>query len=197
MMKLMRLFVPLCVSAVLLAAGDSVISQPRSFAIDPAQTKVEFTLGSLLHTVHGDFKLKRGTLRFDAQSGKVSGELVVDAASGESGSPARDKRMHASILESAKYPEIVFRPDRVDGKVAPEGRSEVQVHGVFAIHGVEHEMLVPATVGAADGQYNVTVTFEVPYVKWCMKNPSTLMLRVNDKVEIIVQTVAHPSEPRP
>ena len=121
----------------------------------------------------------------------MSGELVVDAASGESGSPARDKRMHASILESAKYPEIVFRPDRVDGKVAPEGRSEVQVHGVFAIHGVEHEMLVPAAIGAADGQYNVTVTFEVPYVKWGMKNPSTLMLRVNDKVDIIVQTVAH------
>jgi polyisoprenoid-binding protein YceI len=191
MMKLMRLLVPVCVCAVLLTAGDSVRSQPRSCTIDPAQTKVEFTLGSLLHTVHGDFKLKRGTLRFEPESGKLSGELVVDAASGESGSPARDKRMHASILESAKYPEIVFRPDRVDGKVAAEGRSEVQVHGVFAIHGVEHEMLVPATVGAADGQYNVTVSFEVPYVKWGMKNPSTLMLRVNDKVDIIVQTVAH------
>lgn len=197
MMKPMRLFVPVCVSVALLAAGEAILSPTRSFAIDSAQTKVEFTLGSLLHTVHGDFKLKRGTLRYDAQSGKLSGELVVDAASGESGSPARDKRMHASILESAKYPEIIFRPDRVDGKVAAEGRSEVQVHGVFAIHGVEHEMLVPATVGAADGQYNVTVTFEVPYVKWGMKNPSTLMLRVNDKVEVIVQTVAHPSEPRP
>lgn len=192
MMKLVRLFIPLCVTAVLLTAGESIPSQTRSFTIDPAQTKVEFTLGSLLHTVHGDFKLKRGTLRFEPQSGKMSGELVVDAASGESGSPARDKRMHAAILESAKYPEIVFRPDRVDGKVAPEGRSEVQVHGVFAIHGVEHEMFVPATIGAADGQYNVTVNFEVPYVKWGMKNPSTLMLRVNDKVEIIVQTVAHP-----
>jgi polyisoprenoid-binding protein YceI len=197
MMKLMRLFIPLCVYAALLTAGESVTSQPRSFAIDPAQTRIDFTLGSLLHTVHGDFKLKRGTLRYDAQSGKLSGELVVDAASGESGSPARDKRMHAGILESAKYPEIIFRPDRVDGKVAPEGRSEVQVHGLFAIHGVEHEMLVPATIGAADGQYNVTVTFEVPYVKWGMKNPSTLMLRVNDKVEIIVQTVAHPSDPQP
>jgi polyisoprenoid-binding protein YceI len=196
MMKLVRLFVPLCVSAVLLAAGESIPSQTRSFTIDPSQTKVEFSLGSLLHTVHGDFKLKRGALRFEPQSGKVSGELVVDAASGESGSPARDKRMHAAILESAKYTEIVFGPDRVDGKVAPEGRSEVQIHGIFAIHGVEHEMLVPATIGAADGQYNVSVMFEVPYVKWGMKNPSTLMLRVNDKVEIIVQTVAHPSEPR-
>jgi polyisoprenoid-binding protein YceI len=190
MMKLMRLFVPFCVSAVLLA-GESVPSLPRSFAIDPAQTKVEFALGSLLHTVHGDFHLKRGTLTFDPQTGKASGEIVVDAASGESGSPARDKRMHAAILEIAKYPEIAFRPDRVDGKVASEGKSQVQLHGVFAIHGVEHEILLPVTVDAGGGQYNVIGIFEVPYVKWGMKNPSTLMLRVDDKVEIVIHSVAH------
>ena len=191
MMKTMRLFVPLCVSALLLAAGASIPSQPRPFAVDPTQTKVEFTLGSLLHTVHGDFHLKRGTLSFDPQSGRVSGELVVDATSGESGSPARDKRMHAAILESAKYPEIAFRPDRVDGTVAPVGKSQVQLHGLFAIHGVEHEILFPATVDAAAGQYTVSCTFEVPYVKWGMKNPSTLLLRVNDKVEIAIHTVVH------
>jgi polyisoprenoid-binding protein YceI len=191
MKKLMRLFVPVCVSAVLLAAGESVPSLPRSLAIDPAQTKVEFTLGSLLHTVHGDFHLKRGTLRFDPQSGSASGELVVDAASGESGSPNRDKRMHAAILEITKYPEITFRPDRVDGRVAPEGKSQVQLHGIFAIHGVEHEILLPITVDAAAGQYDVVGVFEVPYVSWGMKNPSTLMLRVNDKVEITIHTVVH------
>jgi polyisoprenoid-binding protein YceI len=191
MMKLMRLFVPLCVSAVLLVAGETILTQPKSLIIDPAQAKVDFTLGSLLHTVHGTFQLKRGTLSFDPQTGKASGELVVDAASGESGSPARDKRMHASILESARYPEITFRPDRVDGKVAAEGKSQVQLHGTFAIHGAEHEIVLPATVEAVAGQYNVSATFEVPYVKWGMKSPSTLMLRVSDKVEITIQTVVH------
>ena len=191
MMKLMRLFVPLCVSAVLLAGGDSLPSQPRSLVIDPAHTKVEFTLGGLLHTVHGNFQLKRGTLTFDSQSGKASGQLVVDAASGESGNASRDKRMHAAIFESAKYPEITFRPDRVDGKVASEGRSQVQLHGVFAIHGVEHEILLPVTVDAAAGQYTVAATFEIPYVKWGMKNPSTLILRVSDKVEIAIHTIVH------
>ena len=190
MMKMMRLFLPLCVSAVLLTAAENSSSLPKSLAIDPAQTKVEFTLGSLLHTVHGDFHLKRGTLSFDPQSGQASGEIVVDAASGESGSEARDKRMHAAILEITKYPEITFRPDRVDGRVSPEGKSQVQVHGAFSIHGVEHEILLPVTVEAAGGQYNVTGILEVPYVKWGMKNPSTLMLRVDDKVQITIHTVA-------
>jgi polyisoprenoid-binding protein YceI len=191
MMKLMRLFVPFCVSAVLLAAADTIPAQTKAFVIDPARTTVEFTLGSLLHTVHGDFHLKRGTLSFDPRTGKASGEIVVDAASGESGSEARDKRMHAAILEIAKYPEIAFRPDRVDGNVAAEGKSEAQLHGLFSIHGVEHEILLPITVEAAGGQYNVIGVFQVPYVKWGMKNPSTLILRVDDKVEIVVHSTAH------
>ncbi len=191
MIKTMRLFVPLCVSALLLAAGESIPSQPRPLTVEPAQTKVEFALGATLHTVHGDFHLKRGSLSFDPQSGKVSGELVVDATTGESGSPARDKKMHAAILESAKYPEIVFRPDRVDGNVAPVGKSVAQLHGLFTIHGVEHEILLPVTVDAAAGQYTVDGIFEVPYVKWGMKNPSTLLLRVSDKVEITIHTVVH------
>ena len=181
MMKSVRRLVPLFAFALLLNAGETLV-------VDTTQTKVEFTLPSLLHTVHGEFRLKRGALAFDAASGKVSGELVIDATSGASGNESRDKRMHAAILESAKYPEIVFRPDRVDGKVAATGKSQVQLHGIFSIHGADHEILVPATVEAAGAEYAATATFEVPYVKWGMKNPSTLMLRVNDKVEIRVET---------
>ena len=91
--------------------------------LDPARTSVAFTLGAALHTVHGTFALKRGSIRFDSATGKASGELVVDAASGASGSDARDKRMHGNVLESGRYPEFVFTPDRVEGRVAPSGTS--------------------------------------------------------------------------
>jgi polyisoprenoid-binding protein YceI len=105
--------------------------------------------------------------------------------------------MHADILESAKYPEIVFRPDRVEGNVAPEGKSEVQFHGTFTIHGAPHEITIPATVEAAAGLYNITATFVVPYVKWGMKNPSNFILRVNQTVDIHIHAVAHVPEARP
>src|SRR3954452_22786179 len=81
-------------------------AQQRTFTLDPAQTKVNFTVDSTLHTVHGDFHLKRGSIQFDNNSGAVAGELVVDSASGESGSDGRDKRMHKDILESPKYSDI-------------------------------------------------------------------------------------------
>ena len=69
--------------------------------LDPATTQVNFTLGDVLHTVHGTFKLKRGTVKFDPASGHASGLVVVDSTSGDSGSRARDHKMHTEILESA------------------------------------------------------------------------------------------------
>jgi polyisoprenoid-binding protein YceI len=179
----MKSFSLLVLPALLLAADTAV-------EIAPSQAQVAFTLSDVLHTVHGTFGLKRGKLRFDPESGKASGEIVVDAASGESGSPGRDKRMHANILESARFPEIVFRPDRIEGRIAPEGASEGVLHGVFSIHGGDHEISVPVHVEAGAGHYTATAHFEIPYVKWGMKNPSTLFLRVSDKVQIDVRVVA-------
>lgn len=182
----MRLIHTLLLPALLLASTEAPLDIP------PAQAQVAFTLGDVLHTVHGTFALKHGALRFDPETGNASGEIVVDAASGNSGSGARDHRMNANILESAKYPEIAFRPDRVDGKVAPNGASDATLHGVFSIHGGDHEMTVPIHVFAAAGHYNVTAHFVVPYVKWGMKNPSTFILRVSDKVDIDVKLTAQP-----
>jgi polyisoprenoid-binding protein YceI len=176
--------------AAMLAAASSIPSEETVLQIDPSQTKVEFTLAALLHTVHGSFLLKRGNIRFDAATGKASGDLVVDATSGATGSGARDRNMHKNVLESARYPEIVFRPDRVEGKVTLQGTSHVELHGIFSIDGAEHEITLPAVVENDDGQYTADIAFAVPYVQWGMKNPSTLFLRVSDKVEISIHTVA-------
>ena len=174
---------------VAVAWAGVAAAQDQTLRFGPADTKVEFTLGGMLHTVHGIFQLTRGELRFDGATGRASGELVVDAASGASGDASRDKRMHGEILESARFPEIVFRPDRVDGKVAAQGHSQLQVHGEFSIHGAGHEISIPAEVDASAGVYTTTLKFTVPYQKWGMKNPSVLLLRVGDKVEIVVHAV--------
>jgi polyisoprenoid-binding protein YceI len=179
--------------ALFVACAAVAAAQDLALHFAPSDTKVEFTLGDVLHTVHGTFQLMRGDFRIEGATGKAYGELVVDAATGASGNASRDKRMTTEILEAAKFPEIVFRPDRVDGKVAPQGHSQVQVHGEFTIHGAGHEVLIPAEVDASSGVYTTTLKFTVPYQKWGMKNPSVLLLRVGDKVEIVVHTVGRGS----
>ena len=179
-----------CAVLLLAAAASPLAGEDMALEFRPAATTVGFTLGDVLHTVRGTFRLKRGEIRFDPATGKASGEVVVDAASGESGSDARDSRMHKNILESGKYPEITFRPDRVEGTLAASGASEVRVHGSFGIHGAEHEITIPVEVKMEPEQVTATMRFPVPYVKWGMKNPSTLLLRVKDTVEIEIRTVA-------
>jgi len=164
-------------------------AQQKTFTLDPAQTKVNFTVDSTLHTVHGDFHLKRGSIQFDNATGAASGELVVDSASGESGSDGRDKRMHKDILESPKYSDIVFTPQHVKGTVANEGKSTVEVEGILTMHGKSKPVTMPLEVQLQNGTGSADGSFSVKYLEWGMKNPSTFILRVNDTVQIHVHAV--------
>jgi len=176
---------------LLLLSTATLFGQNLSFHFDPAKTRVDFTLADVLHTVHGTFRLKGGDIQVDLATGASSGALVVDAASGASGNSSRDSRMHSNILESGKFSEITFVPDRVIGSVNPRGSSDIQLHGIFTIHGSAHEMTVPVHAEVVEDQVNASVRFPVPYVKWGMKNPSTLFLRVSDTVQIDIHAAGH------
>jgi polyisoprenoid-binding protein YceI len=160
------------------------------FDVDAARSHANFTLGDVLHTVHGTFRVKSGSIRFDP-SGAASGEMVVDAASGDSGSGARDRRMHQNILESQKFPEIVFAPSHVKGTVNATGESKVEIEGTFTIHGASHPLTASAVVVASGDRLQTKVHFVVPYVSWGMKNPSTLFLKVGETVEIDLDASGH------
>jgi polyisoprenoid-binding protein YceI len=180
------------------ALGSYVTAQEIALRCDPAHTAADFTLGDVLHTVHGTFQEKSCDFRFEPASEKVSGQIIFDATSGDSGSEGRDRKMHKDVLESARYPEISFRPDRIDGKVATSGTSTVQVHGMFAIHGAEHEITTPVTITFDADHWEVSAHFPVPYAKWGMKNPSVFLLRVGDTVMIDLHaagTAAAPATP--
>lgn len=155
-----------------------------TFRFAPAQTHISFTLADILHTIHGSFDLKSGDLQYDAKTALVRGSLVVDATSGRSGNRTRDQRMRGEILETARYPEIAFHPDHVDGKVASSGVSTLQVHGTVSIHGGEHELTVPVRMQMFPDHWVADSHFTVPYVKWGIKNPSRYLLRVSESVQI-------------
>ncbi len=173
------------------AQGVSIATDEIVFDLNPAQTEVNFTLPDVLHTVHGTFQLKSGSVRFDPATGAASGAVTVDVTSGASGSPARDRKMHKEILESRRYPEAVFTPQRVEGRFSPGGVAELQVHGLFKIHGAEHEMTFQTRVETKGDQLVVNMHSVVPYVQWGMKNPSTFILRVSDKVQLDIRATGH------
>jgi len=174
--------------AVALLASPRVSAQETAVTLDPAETRIEYTLGATLHEVHGTFRLKSGVVHFNSLTGKAGGAIVVDATSGNDG---RDSKMHREILESPKYPEIVFMPALVKGVVNAQGASQVEVSGIFRLHGQDHDLTLPLAIQMAGSQVTASAHFAVPYQKWGLKNPSTFILRVKDTVEIDVEATGH------
>jgi polyisoprenoid-binding protein YceI len=176
----------LLVMAALAAAQPAAppVSHELLLQLDPARSGADITLAGNLHTVKGSFLLKRGAIHFDPATGKASGEIAFDATSGKTGNGSRDNKMHQDVIESGRYPEIVFHPDRADGELAASGASTLQVHGMFTMHGAEHEVTFPVEVNIAGSAWTAQASFQVPYARWGMKNPSKLFLRVDDVVQV-------------
>ena len=177
-------------------------AQEITLELDPAQTRIEFTLSATLHTVHGTFALKRGTVHFNPGTGAASGLIVVDATSGNTGNSGRDHKMHKEIIESQSYPEITFTPSKLSGKVALQAESTVQVDGIFKLHGTEHPMALTLPVQAKGDTLTAETHFVIPYIAWGLRNPSTVFLHVSDKVDVNVTAVGHiveqtPTQPPP
>lgn len=152
--------------------------------LDAAKSKLSWTLGSTLHTVHGTFNLKSGTMQFDPANGNASGEFIAYATSGESGNDGRDKKMHKEILESARYPDIVFRPDKIEGTLTPQGTCNVQLHGTLLLHGSGHEITVSVQAELSENSWKGSAKFSIPYVAWGLKSPNTFLLKADPEVQI-------------
>ena len=182
-MHLILLFAPFLLLAPGLAA-QTAPTHELHLQIDPAQSGADILLSGNFHTVEGSFTFKHGDVQYDPASGKVSGEIVFDATTGKTGNDGRDKKMHKDVIESARFPEIAFRPDHADGALAASGDSTLQVHGMFSIHGAEHELSIPVVVHLEGDTWTAKAAFRIPYAKWGMKNPSVLFLRVASFVDI-------------
>ena len=182
------------------AARAQAPATPIAITLDPSTTSIRWTLNTTLHTVDGTFKLKNGAFKIDPATGSVNGEIVVDAASGESGDSARDKRMQSAVLESAQYPTITFRPTHIDGKIDLAAAGSVVVDGILNLHGQDHPMKITVNLHPQGDDVALATHFTVPFVAWGLKDPSTFVFRTDKQVTLDVEATAmpfrDPSRPR-
>ncbi len=183
----------ICSGLLFATVSQGIGAQDAVVKLDPASSSVHFTLGATLHTVHGTFKMKSGEIRVDPATGKASGSIVVDATSGESGDSSRDNKMHKEIIESAKYPEIVFSPTQLVAQpghtltetLDQKGTTQIQANGIFRLHGQGHPVTLDLAVqNDGNGNVQISSSFPIPYIKWGLKSPNTLFLRVSDTVQL-------------
>ena len=174
-----------------LASAPRTRAQQVSATIDPATTQINFTLGATMHTVHGIFKLKSGQIQWDAATGHASGAIVIDATSGNTDNSGRDKNMHGQVLESAKFPEIVFTPAQVKGALDKTGNSQLEVSGAIKLHGQDHQQTLNVSVQPGpNGTLLAATQLALPFKMWGLHDPSTFLLHVADSVNLEIHAVA-------
>jgi len=156
-------------------------------SLDPAQCKLNWTVDSTLHMVHGTFNIKQGIVHFDPETGQASGEIIVYVTSGETGNSSRDEKMHKEVLQSAKYPEAIFKPTQVEGHLARTGPSDVKLHGTLNLHGSDHDIVALVHPDLSNEHWTATAKFDIPFIQWGLKDPSNFLLKVKPIVKLDLQ----------
>jgi polyisoprenoid-binding protein YceI len=175
------------------AAAATAAAREAILKLDPANTQISYTLKGWPHMTHGIFKLEQGMIRVDPATGKADGSISIAAASGDSGSRMRDNEMKDSILEVQRYPEITFSPQRVEGSPSAQGEFPIKLRGILTLHGAGHEITLRMMVHPSGDEFRASGHFVVPYVAWGLKNPSILIFRCADTVDVDVSTLGHVS----
>jgi polyisoprenoid-binding protein YceI len=171
----------------LAVCAASAAAEPFRLALDPADSEIAFTLGARLHTVRGSFALQSGEVRFDPDTGAASGEVRVDARSGDTGIERRDRVMHEEVLDSARYPFFVLRPERVEVTQREEARLVGRLFARFEIRGASHPVALDFEGARRGPRGEVSARFEVPWVAWGLPDPSNFVLRVEDTLDVEVR----------
>jgi polyisoprenoid-binding protein YceI len=198
--KTVWLLTALCLSFSL---SRPLAAEPLTFTLDPASSTLEIGFGATLHSVAGSLRVKEGKVTFDPATGQASGRIVIDATSATTGVGRRDKKMHEKILESPKFPEMVFTVERVSGTLNRAGRSDIELHGTLDMHGVQRPMDLVVIARAAGDKISAVGRVTLPYRDWGMADPSFFILRVEKQVHVVVKasgrlsasTPAAPAQP--
>jgi polyisoprenoid-binding protein YceI len=179
------------------AQGQQAPTKRLHLHLEPTYSTVEFTLKDTLHTVHGSFDLGSGDIFFDPHTGEAQGKIEIDTGTGRSGNDSRDGKMKKEFLEVTKFPVATFEPQMVSSQNPASGQSQagfdekaqsqvITVDGTFKLHGSNHNFAMRFTVLHDGAQITATTHFLIPYVAWGIKDPSNLVIHVENVVAIDV-----------
>jgi polyisoprenoid-binding protein YceI len=124
-------------------------STAEVWTADPSRTTVEFEVQHLwgLHAVHGRFRSFEGAYVVGPDGSAI--ELTIDAASVDTGCPARDRHLRsADFFGAEQHPHVRFTSTGVTGL----GGGRVRVTGELEAAGTRVPLVFEAAVRLVDGE---------------------------------------------
>ena len=183
---------PATLAAALLAFAAGAAAEPERYAIDPAHTFAHFAVSHLGFSLHrGRFNHTEGFVELDPAAGRGRVELVIDAASVDTGDAELEKQLRGpNFLDVAAHPTLRFvgerfafadgRPVAVDGTLTLLGATRPITLAIDHFHCATHPLLRRWICGA-----NATAT-----LRRSEFGMGKFLSMVGDEVTISVQVEA-------
>ena len=159
-----------------------------SSILTQTQTKVEFEVEHFwgLHTVRGRFRRFDGVYVVGTAGPEI--ELTIDAASIDTGIPARDKHLRsADFLNIDEHPQVRFTSMQVTGI----GNGQVQVSGELDIAGTSVPLAFDASVRLIGAELELEATTMVDQRSFGMGQGPLRNIRPATKLHVKAHLVRH------
>lgn len=133
-----------------LAAGSArAEAQSRTFTATSG-SRIQFVSDAPLERTTGTSSTVNGSITIDPGNlSTATGRITVPVTSLRTGSDLRDEHLHSNAwLDAPAHPDAILEITSVDGASALTLGQVVRVtlHGHFSIHGVTHDVAIPAQV---------------------------------------------------
>ena len=177
-----------------LIIAPALLAQHQTFTVNPDASEVKIKLNTTHEVVNGTFHVQSGSIDFDRSAPRMAGTVIVAAGTGKTGNDSRDKKMKKEILRIAQFATVSFAPKAYAGIIATSGDSTIQVSGVFTLLDVPHDLTIPMQIHTEGPKATAKAHFVVPYVQWGLKNPSFLIWKAENNVDVDINLIGEISK---
>jgi len=193
------------VAALVVLASSARAQQgpqrPLRYRIEVAGSSVRWELPASFRPILGTVPLFHGFVEANPLSSgawDVRSRIVVPAASMRTGSRLRDRTLREKVLETDRFPEIVFELRRFTGDLSrfrPGETFSVQVAGDLTVHGKTAPVQLPVDVFVFPGAVVLRGSFPVHWKSYGLQDPSfPVVARVREPMQVDFRLRAVPSD---
>lgn len=109
------------------------------------------------------------------------------------GNASRDRNMREKVLETDRFPEIVFEARRIRADLSrfkPGERFTVEVEGDLTVHGTPAPIRLPVDVTVFPDRVVLQGSFALSWKQYGLHDPSFGIVTVKDPLKVVFRLVA-------
>ena len=183
------------------ARAEEPPARPLRYKVEVAGSSVRWELPATFEPIKGVVPLFHGSIEakpLSTGAWDVSARIVVPAAAMRTGNRRRDRTLREKVLETARYPEIVFELRQFTGDLSrfrPGQTFSVQVVGDLTVHGKTAPVQLPVDVSVFPKAVILTGSFPVHWKAYGLEDPSfPVVARVKEPMFVNFRLRAVPAE---